>query len=273
MPGPRPAVLTYHSQNIGGHDTADNDHVALRKDLEALHLAGMRVIGLPALLDWLDGRGGDTTVDRAVCLSFDDGCDFDTRDLDYPGHGTQRSFLGILQDFILRHGPGAQPGLHATSFVIASARARQIIDRRSLFGRGWMNDDWWSEAIATGLLSIGNHSWDHAHPDLEEPPSRVAGFAAVDNRDLSEAQVVRAAQYIERKTGVWPEFFAYPCGESSRFIRESFFPGLGDLHRCRAAFGTAPGPLRPDSERWNLPRYVCGRDWTSPDGLLEILNP
>jgi len=264
----RAPVLTYHSQNIRGSGPAGNDHAALRGDLEALHSSGFRVVPLERLLDGLDGRIPGRELVRTVCLTFDDGCDFDVRDLDFPGHGPQRSFLGIMQDFIGSHGGDAQPDLHATSFVIASPEARRIIDSRSLFGKGWISDDWWGKSP---LIGIGNHGWDHNHPDLYPYTDGSGGFASVDTMEACERQVIRAAEFILGKTNTWPEFFAYPFGESSAYIREEFFPGRAEAHQCRAALGTDPGRVTADSDRWNLPRYVCGRDWRSPDQLLELV--
>lgn len=266
------AILTYHSQNVCGWETDDNNHVALQQDIERLHLAGARIIPLSLLMDQLDGKRGHEDISGTVCLSFDDGCDFDVRDLDYPGIGMQRSFLGILQDFIDRYGADAQPHLHATCFVIASEGARRIIDARSLFGCGWISDDWWRSAALGGLLSIGNHGWDHNHPDLAPDEDKRGGFTTVNTAGQCEQQVLHAAQYIENKSGIWPEFFAYPFGESSAFIREQFFPGEVARHRCRAALGTDPGMVTERSDRWNLPRFVCGRDWQSPDQLLGLLS-
>ena len=37
----------------------------------------------------------------------------------------------------------------------------------------------------------------------------------------------------------------------------------------RASFGARP--MTGGDDRWNLPRYVCGRDWSSPDGLEALL--
>jgi peptidoglycan/xylan/chitin deacetylase (PgdA/CDA1 family) len=263
------SVLTYHSQNIAGHDTADNDHVAFAQDLEALHAAGARIAPLSGLPDVLEA---DASPGRepVVYLTLDDGCDFDARDIEWPGLGLQRSMLGIMRDFERRHGRDAQPGLHATSFVIASPEAREVIDRKSLFGRGWMSEDWWAEADR--LLSVANHGWDHNHPDLAngaDGPREPAVFA--DEAECRR-QVVDAAAYIEARTGAWPEFFAYPFGESSAFVRERFFPEQRELHRTLAAFGTQPGPVTPDSDRWHLPRYVCGHDWNSPEELLALVG-
>ena len=265
------AILTYHSQNIAGHGTGDNDHVALAADLERLLDAGVPVVPLGWVADWLDGERPAADLDGAVCLTFDDGCDFDVRDLAWPGIGPQRSFLGILEDFVARHGEGAQPHLHATSFVIASPEARRVIDAQALFGHGWMGDDWWGEARAGGRLALGNHSWDHAHPALAAPGEVVPGFTDVADEASCRAQVVRAAEYIATRAGAWPGFFAYPCGESSAYLREEWFPSRADTHRCRAALGTEPAHVTPGSERWNLPRYVCGRDWKTPEQLLSLL--
>lgn len=264
-------ILTYHSQNIAGHSTLDNDHVALEQDIEALHESGMRILPVSELLDRLDDVNGPSLA-GTVCLSFDDGCDFDVRDLDYPGFGVQRSFLGIMQDFIDRHGPEAQPGLHATSFVIASSSARKTIDERSLFGKNWISDDWWLEANESGLISIGNHGWDHNHPDLFPDSDEDGSFHSVDSLEQCEQQVLRAAELINRKSGAWPDLFAYPFGESSDYIREEFFPTETIKHQCRAALGTDAGKVDAESDRWNLPRYVCGRDWQTPRELLLLLN-
>jgi peptidoglycan/xylan/chitin deacetylase (PgdA/CDA1 family) len=205
-----------------------------------------------------------------MALTFDDGCDFDVRDLDYPGQGMQRAFSGILGDFIRQHGASAQPELHATAFVIASSEARRIIDVGSLFGRGWISDDWWRETDSAGLIAIESHGWDHNHPDLAGDTR--GNFHTVDTHEQCLEQVVRAAASIESKAGRWPQLFAYPFGQSSAYIRDSFFPGFVEVHGCRAAFGTEAGKVTAESDRWNLPRFVCGRDWKSSEELLGLVG-
>jgi peptidoglycan/xylan/chitin deacetylase (PgdA/CDA1 family) len=262
-------ILTYHSQNIRGNTHADNDHVALREDLAALAKAGKRIIPLDLLVDWLDGAASDESVADAVVLTFDDGCDFDVRDIEYPGHGLQRSFLSIMEDAAGMRDHSGRFGIHATSFVIASRDARTRIDAGSLFGKGWISDDWWRSADANPRLSIENHGWDHNHPDLEGD-SR-GNFRTVDTHEQCVIQVVSAAETIESHSGRRPAYFAYPFGESSRYIREVFFPEFREIHGCRAALGTQPGHVRRDTNRWNFPRYVCGRDWNSASGLEALL--
>jgi peptidoglycan/xylan/chitin deacetylase (PgdA/CDA1 family) len=266
-----PVILTYHSQNILGDHAVVNDHEAFADDLEALHSAGRRIVPVGELVDWLDGTRDDDPA-GCVCLTFDDGCDFDVHDLEWPGAGIQRSMLGIMRDFRDHHGPDAQPGLHATSFVIASPEARRRIDQGSLFGRGWIRDDWWTAANQSGLMSVASHGWDHNHPDLGPGNGPRGGFSTVNDLAQCETQVIRAARFIESQSGRWPDLFAYPFGESSEFIRQTFFPEYTQKHRCRAAFGTSVGTIDRDSDRWNLPRLVCGRDWRSSKGLIDLLD-
>jgi peptidoglycan/xylan/chitin deacetylase (PgdA/CDA1 family) len=276
------SILTYHSQNIRGDSTHNNDHVALKNDLDALHASGLEVISLDRLLDRLEGRHQTPDLKNTVCLTFDDGCDFDVQDIEYPEYGMQRSFAGILDDFVEQHGTAAQPGLHATSFVIASNQARRIIDRRSLYGKGWISDDWWQACSGVGLISVGNHGWDHNHPDLaiqdkaDGAPTTSdqarGDFYSIDTLEQCQVQVLQAADFIEDKSGIRPKFFAYPFGESSAFLRQSFFANPEVNHGCRAALGTDPGKVSEASNRWNLPRFVCGRDWQTPEQLLSILE-
>jgi len=260
-------VLTYHSQRICGGEYAQNDHIALAQDLLALHREGYTIVPLDGLADWIEGKREDASLKRTIVLTFDDGCDFDVRDIEYPGHGLQRSFEGILRDFLDQTGA---PALHATAFVIASPEARCTIDSGSLFGRGWMSDDWWRSIDAGGLIAIESHGWDHNHPDLAG--EHRGAFHTVDTFDQCLLQVVHAAETIEGLSGRRPRYFAYPFGESSAYIREQFFPQSPELHGCRAALGTDPGPVTRSSDRWNLPRFVCGRDWKSSQELLDLIQ-
>ena len=270
------AILTYHSQNIAGNDTANNDHTALAADLQALHDAGCRFVSVLSLVNHLFG-GGPTDSNHdpdqpVISLTFDDGCDFDVYTTEFAEFGIQTGFLRLLEDFIRKNGQQAQPGLHATSFVIASPEARQAIDQGSLFGQGHMSDDWWHAAASHPLLDIGNHGWDHNHPDLPAEDYPRGGFTSVETFEHCHHQVVQAGAFIEEKTGQWPQVFAYPFGESSDYIRNEFFPKYGGEHRSLAALGTCAGLVTTASNRWDLPRYVCGRDWSAPTELLAALD-
>ncbi len=104
------AILTYHSQNIDGHGTADNDHVALAADLEALHRAGARFVPLTWVVDWLDGDRPAADLEGAVALTFDDGSVFDVRDVDYPGWARSAVFSASSTTSPSATAPTRSPG-------------------------------------------------------------------------------------------------------------------------------------------------------------------
>lgn len=263
-------VLLYHSQNVAGNDYASNDHVALREDLRLIQQLGKQVIPLNWLVDWVLGKC-ELDLENCVCISFDDGVDADVSDLDFPEFGLQRAFVNIMCDFHEEFGPGAQPMLHATSFVIASPEARAVMDQHSLFDQAWINEDWWGQDH-DGLLAIGNHGWDHEHPDLAHIGGQPAGnFLGVSDLEEADRQIFAAAEHIATVSrGRWPDLFAYPYGHVSDYLCREYFP-TQTHHRTRAAFTTEPRPVTADSDRWQLGRFVCGRDWRSHTDLEKIL--
>ena len=263
-------ILTYHSQIFQDNSYSGNNHVALARDLELIYSLGHRVQPLSRLADWLEGNADDRELGRAVFLTFDDGCNFDVQDLDHPEFGLQSSFRSIMQAFAATLDPARAAGLHATTFVIASEAARRAMDSQSLFGQNWMSSDWWRETDREGLIAIESHGWDHNHPDLGGDGR--GGFENIDSESLCQEQVVRAAETIGGLTGRKPAFFAYPYGQSSAYMRDIWFPDFTDQHGCRAAFATEAAHVHKDSNRWNLPRYICGHDWQSPEMLREILD-
>lgn len=263
-------ILTYHSQIFQDNSYSGNNHVALARDLELIYAAGYHVRPLERLVDWLDGKADSPELGKAVFLTFDDGCNFDVQDLEHPVFGFQYSFRTIMQKFASSLNPAQANGLHATTFVIASEEARRAMDAKSLFGKNWISSDWWRETDQEGLIAVESHGWDHNHPDLGG--AGRGGFENIDREDLCRDQVVRAADMIEAQTGRKPAFFAYPYGQSSAYMRDTWFPDFIDQHGCRAAFGTEAAHVDKHSNRWNLPRYICGHDWQSPESLLKILG-
>jgi len=159
------AVLTYHSHHVQGPSYAHNDHIALPADLHAITRAGARIVSLATLVDAIEAHqsrcaAADSTT--LVAITFDDGPVWDFADFVHPALGYQRSFANVLQDFRSTDAGRAQPGLSATSFVIASPEARRVMETTfdaeyTFLHDGALNDDWWSQAIATGLIAIGNH--------------------------------------------------------------------------------------------------------------------
>ena len=101
--------------------------------------------------------------------------------------------------------------------------ARRLIDSKSLFGSGHMSDDWWHKADAHPLMTIGNHGWDHNHPDLEEGHYARGGFEMVAILNIVISRWFRPVN-SSRENRSQPCFFAYPFGESSEYIRNEYFP-------------------------------------------------
>lgn len=275
MPSMRVPILTYHAANVAGNDYANNDHVAFAADLRLIDDLGLRVVPVHRVVDVLLGRASHDLQD-CVALTCDDGTDLDYFDLDFPGHGRQRSLFNSLCDLRRERGINAQPDLHLTTFVIASARAREHMDRACLFARGWMRGSWWRAANASGLMSIENHSFDHNHPCLPEPgvDNMTRGsFMEVNTALRAEAEIAAAQQWLHdylsprRST-----LFCYPFGHVPEYLRDEWLPQHGTSHGLLAAFGDTPEPATAESDRWNLPRHVCGWHWKSPDELAAILR-
>jgi len=271
-------VLAYHSHNVSGPGYAANDHVAFAQDLEALHAMGMRIAPLREVVEALrEGRAGQEK--GLVALTFDDGPVFDVEDFDHPSLGPQRSFLNAMRDFRARHGPGAQPGLHATSFVIASPRAREAMERAPDCGYperdGWLAESWWNEAIDTGLMGIGNHSWDHVHhaADVIATSSQERDdFGRVTSYPDADQEIRRAGAYINERVGGRCEMFAFPFGHANEYLVRDYLPHRAYEHGMVAAFGTGGRAVRDDDPVWNIPRAVCGDHWKSPEGLAALLR-
>jgi peptidoglycan/xylan/chitin deacetylase (PgdA/CDA1 family) len=275
-------VLAYHSHHVVGADYARNDHVALARDLEVVTDLRCGIVPLGALVDAFCGSGGAAAgEERAlVALTFDDGPIYDVEPFVHPEFGPQRGFLGVMRDFAARRGPGAQPRLSATSFVIASPEARAVIEATydaayTYVGPGAMTDAWWNAAIDGGMIAIGNHSWDHLHPALPRVAhSRQAraDFTQVLSEADAEAQIAAAETFIaERTRGRNAPFFAYPFGQSNRFLAEDYLPRHAARLGLEAAFTDEAKPLTGRESRWRLPRYICGHHWKSPEELAAIL--
>jgi peptidoglycan/xylan/chitin deacetylase (PgdA/CDA1 family) len=265
-------VLTYHGVNILENTYAENDHLALTRDLKTIRSLGRPIVPLASVVAWQLGELDGEHVRNAVALTFDDGSWFDYYDLEHPSCGPQRSLFNILRDH--RKDSGLEQ-LHASSFVIASPEARELLDQRGLIGKGWWTDSWWAEAQRSGLMSIESHSWDHVHPQLDQvaqEQNAKGDFAAVASRADCDRQIAESAAYIRRVAGMGSaRFFAYPYGQVSDYLAKIYFPKYGANLGYEAAFTTDARPVRRDDDRWRLPRFVFGRDWNAPSGLEFLL--
>jgi len=268
-------VLAYHATNISGNDYATNDHVAFAADLRLIDDLGLKIVPLQWVVDQVLGRT-HRDLSRCVALTCDDGPDLDFVDVDHPVHGRQRSFYNCLIDFVRERSEAAQPHLHLTAFVIASAEARGYLDRNCLGGLAWMSDAWWRDAVASPYMAIGNHSFDHNHDAIPLPG--VAGmtrgsFDVVDTHERADAEIARAARLIDAHLApVKTQLFCYPYSQVNDYLLHDYFPLHREEHGMDAAFGAGAVPVTADSDVWNLPRYICGWHWKESNDLRAILG-
>jgi hypothetical protein len=161
--------------------------------------------------------------------------------------------------------------------VIASPEARTQLDRAIIAGRGEWSDGWWQEAVRSGLLHIGNHSWDHLHPLLDavaHSEQARGDFGRVTSEADADRQILEAWRYIvARAPNPGAGLFAYPYGHVSEYLAGEYFPQrAGAQGFAFAAFTTAGEFVSRGTNRWRIPRFVCGEHWKDPAGLESILR-
>ena len=268
----RLVILTWHSINVLDNSHAGNDLVAFAEDLALLDRLGWTILPLAGALARLDAG---TLPDNSVVLTLDDGSIMDFHDFNHPSCGRQISAIERLREFADRLPAESRHRPHATSFVIASPEARAELDRIDYMSLGVWPDDWWRQANQSGLISVESHSWDHNHGSLartQQRDNRRGDFRHIETEVECRAEVDQASDYIERRSGRRPRYFAYPYGQASDYLRREYLPLHGPRLGIEAALGCTPAPVDTASDRWFLPRYICGRDWKSVTDLALLLN-
>lgn len=264
-------ILTFHSQNVPGYPHSDiDDHVALDRALELVAELRMPVLRLVEVARQLR-RGGLGLPPKYVCLTFDDGTDYDWEPVRGPTGQVHEPFVAILQRHSKRWaGVVWKRKVVATSFVVASPEARLDIMRPLL--PVCMSEGWWKPAQRSGFIDIGVHGWDHVHPSvvaMQSQPQLVERFDRVASLEQAQVQVERAGSYIAERAGTESaQLFAYPYGQVSEFLAASYLPGQD---RIIAAFTTEGTPIKPGMDIWRLPRMVCGWHWRSVPELRALL--
>jgi hypothetical protein len=263
-------VLAYHAMHVSGNSYEDNDHVAFARDLEIIAGLGLRVCPLTEIVSAVE-RDDLGAVAGCVGITFDDGSDFDFRDLPHPSWGDQRSIFSILWG---ASRTGRHPTLEATSFTIVSPEARRELDVKCMIGMQWWNDDWWAVADASGLLRIESHSWDHNHECLTASRATASrGTFKLANDAEANAQIRDANAYLcDRRGRHGAVLLAYPYGDASDYITREYMPQGMNVHGIRAAFTTEGKPISRGADRWQLPRYVFRSHWKSEGDLERILR-
>jgi len=265
-------ILTFHSQNIAGNAYANNDHVALDECLTFLRASRLPILRLLDVVRCLRAGSFASLPDKFVCITFDDGCDFDWHDLRRGEWGVQKSMFAILRKHSVRIlGPWWLRKVSATSFVIASSEARHDISLAALGDPELMSDTWWRQAQASGLLDIGTHGWNHVHPAVREMrarPELIERFDRVSTVDDAVVQVKDAFHVIHSTArGDAGRLFAFPYGQVSNYIADEYLPAQSEI---LGAVTSEAKPLCGDCSPWRLPRYICGWNWKSNGDLAEI---
>ena len=266
-------ILAYHALNVHGHDYGNNDHVAFREDLAMLCKTGWHIA---PLFDVVSAYLGMTAAlpKKTIAITFDDGSDFDFHDLAHPEFGVQRSMLNIMRDQIESSKHSPKP--HATSFVVVSPDARAQMDKACILGKDWWRETWWRDAVVSNMMAIANHSWDHNHDCVTPVAVRKqtkGNFRCVKSLDDADAEIHVAADYLNRAApNPGTKLFAYPYGESNNYLMQEYFPAQAANPFVLAAFGTQGGVMTETSNRWQLPRYVCGFHWKTPEAFEQLLR-
>ena len=272
----RVVVLAYHSQNVSGHQYASNDHIALAADLAEIQRRALPLISLHQVAQALLSKNFSALPPIAVALSCDDGTLLDWEDFEHPDYGRQSSFDSIVTAHLRI--TGESPENMLTAFVIASKEARRAIDIGCYGGIPLSNDRWWREAAISRRVAIENHSWDHVHacvPVVAQQTQIKSDFRAVATLNDADRQIRQAADFIDRAltgTDHFTSLFAYPYGHVNDYLAKEYLPHHVEEHRVQAAFTTVPEMLTHDSDRYQLPRFVCGEAWNTPEEFSRILD-
>jgi len=264
-------ILTWHSINVLANDYGANDPIAFREDLQLLDRQGWRIAPLD---DALNDLAAGCLEYPTVVLTVDDGSILDFEDFDHPSCGPQTSLFHSLEHF-RDHTSSTGHRPHLSSFVIASPEARKELDESDYMSLNVWPDHWWQNANRSGLVSIESHSWDHNHASLAQTAQRDnqrGDFRLIATEAECRIEIDRASDYIEVRAGRRPAYFAYPYGQASDYLRADYFPSNAERLGLKAALGCDPEPVTRGSDRWFLPRYMCGRDWKQPGELIAILN-
>lgn len=265
-------ILTWHSIKVLDNSYAGNDLIAFASDLALLDRLGWTVRPLEQALSEL---AAGKLAPKTVVLTVDDGAILDFEDFEHPTCGHQKSMYCLMREFLADTATSDRHQMHLTSFVIASPEARAELDETDYMSLNVWPDHWWETANDSGLINIESHSWDHNHGSLRQTvqhDNRRGDFRWIETLSECRAEVDQASDYIEKRSGRRPRFFAYPYGQASDYIRREYLPRFGPDLGLKAALACEPEPVIITSDPWYLPRYMCGRDWRSPEELEMLLE-
>lgn len=207
-------ILTLHRVGGGSSDELDLPTERFARLLDLVEAAGLDVVSLDDALDRLDTGDGAPTV----VLTFDDGF----RDL-----ATQAWPLlsSRAMPFTLYLTAGLVGGVMRWEGSAAASQGSPALDWAQL-----------QEMWDSGLMTVGNHTWDHPRP-----------------AELDVGQIDRCSDEVERRLGTRPAHFAWPWGHEVPALR----PALRE--RFRSVATGSIGRNAVDQDRWALRRVPVRR--------------
>lgn len=269
-------VLCYHSWTVTGPTYETNDHVALESDLKELGRRGYEILPIGGLVALLRGNIplSEVAAKKLVCLTCDDGNDFDYHDYVHAEWGDIPSFHSLLvksKEWL----PQFLEGPRAVSFVMASRQLHSALNEATSKELAW-SDAWWHECARQGVLGIANHSWDHTHTSLDvvrQCDNEKGSFLKISNFADAEAQIADTQTRLTECIGqnISP-FFGYPYGHVAPFLRDEYFPKNAERLGLQAGFSTAGTSVNKESCLWDIPRFVCGNHWRGSKAFSELLD-
>lgn len=233
LPGPAlgdVSILAYHHVSSETPPSTSTTPDLFRDQLDAIEELDMEVVRLSGKTTRaaLEGHGNN---DLRVALTFDDAYE-----------SVYTKAWPILKE----------RGIPFTIFVMTDAIDDGI--------NGYMNWDQLRELAKHELVTIGNHTSDHASllrrqdETVEQQTERVAN--ALDH----------AAQRIEEELGIEPRLFAHPYGEFSETVDKML------AERGWYGFAQHSGVLGPASNPRAIPRFPVANAYGGIDTLGNKLR-
>jgi len=110
------------------------------------------------------------------------------------------------------------------------------------------------ELVASGLVTLGDHSVTHPH---------MIELGRAEARE----EIEESRRRIQQETAQRPTLFAYPYGEYS-FVLRKLVQELG----FQAAFGQQSGVIGPGADRFTLPRFAMDEHYGAIDRFRLAIN-
>lgn len=224
-------VLQYHHVSDATPPSTSTSVSLFESQLDMIETLGMRVVPLqPGTEAALAGNAGD----RDVALTFDD------------------AYESVYTEAAPRLAERRYP---YTVFVNTESVGRP----------GFMTWEQLAELAQDELVTLANHSADHAHL-AKRPDESEDDWQQRVERSLDDAQ-----DQLRQKLGTDTALFAYPYGEFDHALEQKI------AERGWFGYGQQSGPIGPQSAATRLPRFPMANTYgqlaTLKDKLLSKAFP